>query len=254
MEAMGGSGTRNNKPGKQYRSRRKKTPKHISIGRFFASGLYSKNRRAEKAGSRRQGSRVQSPELLAAAVMVGVLVITAIVSRNIRNRNDHTEAALPAFVSEDLLVLNKFTRPGILNPGIRQVVFIPYKDADQTAAQIKAGFIKAGSEGVYESSHFAIGSDGSALCCVPLDEMACGRYAGSPGTVSVTFSPDSDHDDVIPDDEYETMVELGRWLKDRFTLTSEDFVSSDETVLISSGLASEAGDDFWAKYREEIGK
>ena len=264
MEEKSGSNTQNLKPVKQYRSRRKTAQKGLSLTRSLSSGINNIGKKKKEGGPFVIKSK--SPELLLAVIIVFFLVVAAIVSGNIRNKKSSAPDALPSFVKVDYIGLDRYTRPGILNPGIRRIVFIPSEDAGQTASRIRADFIRSGSEGIYSSSHFAVGEDGSVLCCIPLDEVACGRYAGIPDTISVTYGRSNASDAGTSSDagmsldsgmssvEYQALIELGRWLKERYKLTAEAFVSSDETVFLSSGLEKETGDSFWVKYRAEVEK
>ena len=224
MGDMSGSATRANKSDKQYRSRRKLSTQ----------------------------SYIKSPELLQAAIIVIILVIAATVIRNIRLRNNNVADELPSFVKEDYIALNRYTRPGILNPGIRKVVFVSSGTAGQTAASVREGFLKAGTDGQYGGSHFAVGYDGSVLCCIPLEEIAYGCFAGSSEAISVTYS--SDFGEPPSGKEYESIVELGRWIKERFGLAADDFVSAEEIILIASGLESDEEAGSWNRLRAEVGR
>ena len=126
---------------------------------------------------------------------------------------------MPEYVTEDLLPVNRFSRPGIPLEEINGVV-IHYVGNPATSAEANRNYfasLSSGAENVFASSHFIVGLEGEVLQCVPLTEIAYASMDRNSDTVAIEVC----HPDAAGKFSamtYETVVELTAWLCRTFEL------------------------------------
>ena len=84
------------------------------------------------------------------------------------------DVKVPAYVEQDYLTVNEWSRPGDPLEEINGVV-IHYVGNPNTTAQANRNYfdsLASGTEGTYASSHFIVGLEGEVVQCVPLTEIA----------------------------------------------------------------------------------
>ena len=127
--------------------------------------------------------------------------------------------AVPEYVTEDLLPVNRFPRPGIPLERIDGVV-IHYVGNPATSAEANRNYfasLSSGTETIFASSHFIVGLEGEVLQCIPLTEIAYASKDRNGDTVSVEVChPDETGE--FSQDTYERVVELTAWLCRTFEL------------------------------------
>ena len=82
---------------------------------------------------------------------------------------------------------------------------------------------QSGSKTVSASSHYIIGSDGTILQCIPLDEVAYGNYPRNDDTVSIECChPDSDGR--FTDATIKSLIRLTGWLCRELSLNEKHII------------------------------
>ena len=129
------------------------------------------------------------------------------------------ETAVPDYVTEDLLPVNEWSRPGTPLKKIDGVV-IHYVGNPNTTAQANRNYFASladGTEGTYASSHFLVGLEGEVIQCVPLTEIAYASNIRNEDTVAIEVCH-PDETGLFSDATYARTVELTAWLCREFGL------------------------------------
>ena len=130
-----------------------------------------------------------------------------------------TGVVLPEDVTEDLLEVNPYSRPGTPLERIDGVV-IHYVGNPNTSAQANRDYFEtlaAGTDDIYASAHFIVGLEGEVLQCVPLTEWAYASNTRNEDTVSIEVCHPDDTGEFSPV-TYRHVVELTAWLCHTFDL------------------------------------
>ena len=130
--------------------------------------------------------------------------------------------AVPEYVTEELLPVNRFSRPGIPLEEINGVV-IHYVGNPATTAEANRNYFASLADGqanTFASSHFIVGLEGEVLQCVPLTEIAYASKDRNGDTVAIEVChPDESGE--FSEVTYERVVELTAWLCHTFELKPE---------------------------------
>ena len=130
--------------------------------------------------------------------------------------------ALPDYVTEELLPINRWSRPGIPLEEINGVV-IHYVGNPDTSAEANRNYFASltdGREGTFASSHFIVGLEGEVLQCIPLTEIAYASKDRNSDTLAIEVChPDETGE--FSDVTYERVIQLTAWLCHTFELAPE---------------------------------
>ena len=132
------------------------------------------------------------------------------------------EVSVPDYVTEDLLPVNPWSRPGTPLEKIDGVV-IHYVGNPDTTAQANRNYFASlsdGAEGIYASSHFIVGLEGEVVQCVPLTEISYASNVRNEDTVAVEVCHPDETGQFSPV-TYGRTVELTAWLCRTFRLDPE---------------------------------
>ena len=132
------------------------------------------------------------------------------------------DTVLPDYVTEDLLTVNQWSRPGTPLEEINGIV-IHYVGNPGTTAQANRNYFESlstGKDGTYASSHFVVGLEGEVLLCVPLTEEAYASNSRNGDTVSIEVCHPDDTGE-FSTVTYDRVVELTAWLCREFRLDPE---------------------------------
>ena len=158
--------------------------------------------------------RRRSP--LLSTLMVLVLMGAAFLIWRLAFASPQPSGNLPDWVTEKLLPINPYSRPGDPLEQVNGVVVHYVGNPGTTAEQNNSYFKNLATTGeTYASSHFLIGLDGEILCNVPLDEIA---YCTGPRNVD-TISIECCHPDdtgAFTQATYDSLIKLVRWLMDEY--------------------------------------
>ncbi|MCR5143731.1 MAG: peptidoglycan recognition protein family protein [Lachnospiraceae bacterium] len=123
-----------------------------------------------------------------------------------------------------LLQINKYSRPGTKNSGVKNIV-VHYTANPGTTAQQNRDYFNglATSHLTSASSHFVIGTDGEIIQCIPTDEIAYANYPRNEDTVTIECCHLDDSGE-FTDATYDSLVKLTAFLMGKYYLTTDDVV------------------------------
>lgn len=206
-------------------------------------------------------NRRLNPRFVALCAVAAVLALAVLAALGVKiwnsiggGRTDAGEVTLPDYVTQALLTVNGWSRPGTPLERIDGVV-IHYVGNPGTSAEANRNYfesLSSGGEETYASAHFIVGLEGETLQCVPLTEWAYASNARNEDTVSIEVChPDETGE--FSAVTYERVVELTAWLCGTFDLDPEQDVIRHYDV---SGkdcpkfyVENEAA---WAGFREDV--
>ena len=138
--------------------------------------------------------------------------------------NNTGDIAVPDWVTENLLPLNEYSRPGDALPQVNGVVVHYVGNPGTTAEQNRSYFAGLAQSGVtWASSHFVIGMDGTVIQCVPLDEIAYCSTVRNADTISIECChPDEEGE--FTQETMDSLVRLLDWLIDTYGLERKDVI------------------------------
>lgn len=163
---------------------------------------------------RRQRRRPRLVFVLAAlvAVLAVVKVIDPFAPREPR------DPALPDWITQDLLPVNPYSRPGDALEAVNGVVVHYVGNPGTTAAQNHSFFRGLAQTGeTYASSHFLIGLEGEVILNVPLTEIAYCSNTRNGDTISIECCHPDNTGEFTPE-TYASLVRLTRWLRETYGL------------------------------------
>ena len=129
---------------------------------------------------------------------------------------------VPAYVREDLIPVNQYSRPGRYLRQINGIVIHYVGNPGSTAKANRNYFasLSGGKTGTYASSHFIVGLDGEVIQCVPLTEVSYASNQRNGDTVAIEVChPDAGGK--FSDTTYNRVVELAAWLCHTFHVDPE---------------------------------
>ena len=134
------------------------------------------------------------------------------------------EVAVPDWISQDLLPVNPYSRPGTPLEAVDGVV-IHYVGNPGTSAEANRSYFQnlALTHETYASSHFLVGLEGEILQCVPLSEIAYCSNDRNEDTVSIEVCHPDEGGEFTPE-TLAAVEKLTAWLCGEFSLTTEDVI------------------------------
>ncbi len=134
------------------------------------------------------------------------------------------DAQVPDWVTQDLLTVNDYSRPGTALERVNGVVVHYVGNPGTTAAQNRSYFQNlAQTHETYASSHFIVDTDGTVIQCVPLDEVAYCSNERNADTISIECCH-LDESGEFTDAELSSLKKLLTWLIDTYDLEREDIL------------------------------
>lgn len=155
-------------------------------------------------------------------------------------------------VTVDLIPLNEYSRPGVPLEAVRAIVIHYVGNPATTAQQNRdyfASLAETGEESV--SSHFVIGTDGTIIQCIPLDEKSyCSNHRNA-DTISIECChPDAEG--AFTEETRAALVSLVRYLAHGYGLDYDDVIRHyDVTGKICPKYYVEH-EDAWTELKNEI--
>ena len=140
-------------------------------------------RDTENERNRRRNMRMHILLAVDAALLAAILLVSGLLLYRSYNRETEqhlSQIQAPDWYTQDFLTVNPYSRPGTKREHVRDIV-IHYVANPGTSAKQNRNYFEglkdqSGSKTVSASSHYIIGSDGTILQCIPLDEVAYGNY------------------------------------------------------------------------------
>ena len=130
----------------------------------------------------------------------------------------------PDWVVEDLIRVNKYSRPGTPLKQVNGIVVHYTANPGTTAEQNRSYFDGLADTGeTSASSHFVIGIDGTVIQCVPLSEIAYASNDRNADTISIECCH-PDESGKFSEATYDSLVRLVKWLEETYNLEPEDVI------------------------------
>ena len=175
-------------------------------------------RDTENERNRRRNMRMHILLAVDAALLAAILLVSGLLLYRSHNRETEqhlSQIQAPDWYTQDFLTVNPYSRPGTKREHVRDIVIHYVANPGTSAIQNRNYFEglkdQSGSKTVSASSHYIIGSDGTILQCIPLDEVAYGNYPRNDDTVSIECChPDSDGR--FTDATIKSLIRLTGWL------------------------------------------
>ena len=187
-------------------------------------------RDTENERNRRRNMRMHILLAVDAALLAAILLVSGLLLYRSHNRETEqhlSQIQAPDWYTQDFLTVNPYSRPGTKREHVRDIV-IHYVANPGTSAKQNRNYFEglkdqSGSKTVSASSHYIIGSDGTILQCIPLDEVAYGNYPRNDDTVSIECChPDSDGR--FTDATIKSLIRLTGWLCRELSLNEKHII------------------------------
>lgn len=187
-------------------------------------------RDTENERNRRRNMRMHILLAVDAALLAAILLVSGLLLYRSYNRETEqhlSQIQAPDWYTQDFLTVNPYSRPGTKREHVRDIVIHYVANPGTSAIQNRNYFEglkdQSGSKTVSASSHYIIGSDGTILQCIPLDEVAYGNYPRNDDTVSIECChPDSDGR--FTDATIKSLIRLTGWLCRELSLNEKHII------------------------------
>ena len=170
---------------------------------------------------------------------------------------DPSTIEMPNWVDEQLLTVNRYSRPGTNIPVINGIV-IHYVANPGTTAQQNHDYFEglkdqSGSNTVSVSSNFVIGLDGEIIECVPVGEKAYASNERNADTVSIECCHPA-VDGKFTDETYDSLVKLTAWLCKQLDLSPKDVIRHYDVTGKACPKYFVDHEDAWKQFRKDVKK
>lgn len=187
-------------------------------------------RDTENERNRRRNMRMHILLAVDTALLAAILLVSGLLLYRSHNRETEqhlSQIQAPDWYTQDFLTVNPYSRPGTKREHVRDIVIHYVANPGTSAIQNRNYFEglkdQSGSKTVSASSHYIIGSDGTILQCIPLDEVAYGNYPRNDDTVSIECChPDSDGR--FTDATIKSLIRLTGWLCRELSLNEKHII------------------------------
>ena len=187
-------------------------------------------RDTENERNRRRNMRMHILLAVDAALLAAILLVSGLLLYRSHNRETEqhlSQIQAPDWYTQNFLTVNPYSRPGTKREHVRDIVIHYVANPGTSAIQNRNYFEglkdQSGSKTVSASSHYIIGSDGTILQCIPLDEVAYGNYPRNDDTVSIECChPDSDGR--FTDATIKSLIRLTGWLCRELSLNEKHII------------------------------
>ena len=167
--------------------------------------------------------------------------------------NVPAEITLPPFITEELLTVNPYSRPGLPLERVNALV-IHYVGNPGTSAEQNRSYFQglADSGETSASSNLIVGLAGETLLCVPLNEIAYCSNSRNADTVSVEFChPDETGEPT--EETYAALVRLTAWLCGLYGLDpTTDVIRHYDVIGKDCPLYYVRNEDAWLRFRQDV--
>ena len=162
---------------------------------------------------------------------------------------------MPDWVTQDLLTINEYSRPGTKLAEINGIVVHYVGNPGTTAGQNRNYFEglkdQTGSNRISVSSNFIIGLDGEILQCVPIDEMAYASNARNSDTISIECCHPG-KDGKFTEETYASLVRLTAWLCRELDLKPKDVIRHYDVTEKACPKYFVDHPDQWKEFQKDV--
>lgn len=208
--------------------------------------------------SRRRKRKVRTLLFLDMVLFLAVLVAGGILlCRNLKQEPDQhlAEIQAPDWCTEEFLTINPYSRPGTKRQHVRDIV-VHYVANPGTSAKQNRDYFEGlkdqtGSHTVSASSHFVIGTDGTIIQCIPLDEVAYANYPRNDDTVSIECChPDASGK--FTDATIASLAKLTRWLCGELSLDEKHIIRHYDVIGKNCPKYYVEHEDAWKNLKKQL--
>ncbi len=160
---------------------------------------------------------------------------------------------LPPFITEELLTVNPYSRPGEYLARVNAVVIHYVGNPGSTAEQNRSYFQGLADSGATSaSSNLIVGLEGETLLCVPLNEIAYCSNSRNSDTISIEFCHPDDTGEPTPE-TYDALVRLTAWLCGLYGLDPmEDVIRHYDVIGKECPRYYVRNEDAWLRFRQDV--
>ncbi len=162
---------------------------------------------------------------------------------------------MPDWVTQDLLTINDYSRPGTKIAEINGIVVHYVGNPGTTAGQNRNYFEglkdQTGSNRISVSSNFIIGLDGEILQCVPIDEMAYASNVRNSDTISIECCHPG-KDGRFTEETYASLVRLTAWLCRELDLKPKDVIRHYDVTEKACPKYFVDHPDQWKEFQKDV--
>ena len=138
--------------------------------------------------------------------------------------NNTGKIDVPSWITQELLPVNEYSRPGEALPQVNGVVVHYVGNPGTTAKQNRSFFANlAETHETYASSHFLVDMDGTILQCVPLNEISYCSNDRNADTIAIECCHPDDTGKFTRETA-EALARLLNWLIETYGLEREDIL------------------------------
>ncbi len=159
---------------------------------------------------------------------------------------------LPPYITEELLTVNPYSRPGDRLGQVNAVV-IHYVGNPGTSAEQNRSYFQglANTGATSASSNLIVGLEGETLLCVPLDEVAYCSNSRNNDTISIEFCHPDDTGEPTKA-TYDALVRLTAWLCETFGLDPEtDVIRHYDVIGKECPRYYVRNEDAWLRFKQD---
>lgn len=162
------------------------------------------------------------------------------------------QIVLPGWITEELLPVNEYSRPGTVLDEITGFVVHYTGNPGTTAQQNRSYFAGLAETGqTYASSNFIIDIDGGIILCVPMDEVAYASNTRNDNTLSIEVChPDATGK--FADEAYDSLVRLLAWLCDTYNISPDTIIRHGDIVEKACPLYYMENPDKWEELLGDV--
>lgn len=213
----------------------------------------------KKRGKKKQKRQLQIVLIADLVLLAAILVVSGLlfVRRRQEEKNQPALASIeiPSWVTQDLLVVNPYSRPGRIRTEVHDIVIHYVANKGTTAKNNRDYFnglaVPDTDPPVSASSHFVIGLEGEIIQCIPLEEVAFGNYPRNEDTVSIECCH-PDESGKFSEATEESLVKLVAWLCQELELTERNVIRHYDVIGKPCPLYYVEHEDAWKQLKEEI--
>lgn len=155
-------------------------------------------------------------------------------------------------VSEQLLTVNDYSRPGEKTDGIKYIV-IHYLGNPKTTAQENHDYFESlkDLQNCYMSANYVVGLEGEIIQCVPDGEVAYASNQENHESISI----ENCHMDTTGEflkDTYISLVKLTAYLTETYNLGREQIIRHHDVTGKDCPIYYTEHEDYWEDFRDDV--
>ena len=218
---------------------------------------------------KRPGTKTKLPwyviilPLAALLVILFAFIMEARTNRRPSDEGNITEPSQPQsgvqaelnrldWIEQDLIPVNRFSRPGIKLETINGIVIHNIGNPGTTAKQNRNYFANlAQTEEREASSNFIICLDGAVIQCIPVDEIAYASNIRNSDTLSIEVCHPDDTGK-FTEESYAATIKLTAWLCLKYGLTSDDVIRHFDVQGKECPRYFVVNEDAWELFKAEV--